>query len=102
MTDQVVTTSIGELLTAVSHLSDEELLFLRKVAFRLANELSEESARPRVVEVIRRCGVFLAEEQDTRRGSVEHAHRQADDGREFSWPLSGEYDRPDPDTPCTD
>ena len=102
MTDQVVTTSIGELFTAVSHLSDEELVLLRKVAFRLVNELSEESARPRVIEVIRRCGVFLAEEQDTRRGSIEHARRQADDGCEFGWPLSGEDDRPDSDTPCTD
>jgi hypothetical protein len=102
MTDQVVTTSIDELLAAVSHLTDEDLLLLRKVAFRLANELSEESARPRVVEVIGRWGVFLAEEQDTRRGSVEHARRQADDGCEFGWPLSGEDDRPDSDTPCTD
>lgn len=102
MTDQVVTTSIGELLTAVAHLSDEELLRLTRVAFRLANELSEESARPRVVEVIRRCGVFLTEEQDTRRGSVEHARRQADDGGEFGWPPSGGCVRPDPDTPCTD
>ena len=71
MTDHAVITSTSELLAAVARLSDDELLVLDRLAWRLANESSEESSgRPRIVEVIRRCGVVLAEEQCRRRALV--------------------------------
>jgi hypothetical protein len=100
MTEHAVTSSPGELLAAVAHLTDQELLHLGKVVFGIADELSEKPARPRVVEVVRRCGVFLAEEQDRRRGCVDHARRRGDGvvGR----PPGGGADRPDPDGPFTD
>ena len=66
MTDQAVTTSTAELLNAVEHLSDDELLLLKKLALRLANEFTEDLVRPRVVEVIRRCGVVLVSRNSIR------------------------------------
>jgi hypothetical protein len=71
VTDHAVVTSTSELLAAVARLSDDELLVLDRWAWRLANESSEESGRPRIVEVIRRCGVVLAEEQCRRRALVD-------------------------------
>ena len=79
MTDQAVITSTSELLAAVARLSDDELLVLDRLAWRLANESSEESGRRRIAEVIRRCGVVLAEEQDRRRALVDLARQQSDD-----------------------
>ena len=102
MTDQAVTSSTGELLTAVAHLSDEELLLLREYASRLANEFTERSARPRIIGVIRRCGVALAEEQDRRRGLVEYARRQLADGREADCLPGDWYGHPNQDNPCTE
>jgi len=102
MTDQAVTTSTAELLNAVEHLSDDELLLLNKLALRLANEFTEELVRPRVVEVIRRCGVVLAEEQDRRRDLVEYTGQQLADGGKTGCPLSDWYDREHFDDPCTD
>ena len=64
LTDHAVITSTGELLAAVARLSDDELLLLSKLAWRLANDFTEESTRPRVAEVVHRCGVVLAEEHD--------------------------------------
>ena len=79
MTDQAVITSTSELLAAIGRLSDDELRVLDRLAWRLANESSEESGRPRIAEVIRRCGVVLAEEQDRRRALVDPARQQVDD-----------------------
>ena len=102
MTDRTVVTSTEELLTAVAHLSDDELLLLRKLAWRLANEFTEDAASPRVVEVIRRCGVVLTEEQDRRRSLLEYTGQQSSDGGRSNCLLSDRYDREGLNDPCTD
>ena len=102
MTEQTVVTSTEELLGAVEHLRDDELLLLRKLAWRLANELTEEAARPRVVEVIRRCGIVLAEEADRRRSLLGHGGQQLSDDGRTACMLVDRYDRDDLDDPCTD
>jgi hypothetical protein len=91
-------TSAGELLAAIARLSDDELLVLDRLAWRLANEATAESGRPRIAAVIHRCGVVLAEEQDRRRGLVEHARQQLEDGRA----VCSVDARNDLDSPSTD
>lgn len=106
MTGHAVVTPTVELLTAVAHLSDDELLLLNKLAWRLANDFTEESTRPRVAEVIHRCGVVLAEEHDRRRALVEHARQQVNpDGRLSCLLRDGddpELENPGTDYPSTD
>jgi hypothetical protein len=102
LTGRTVVTSTEELLTAVAHLSDDELHLLGKLAWRLANEFSEESPRPRVVEVIRRCGVVLTEEQDRRRSLLDHGDQQSSDGGRAVCLLRDRYDREGLNDPCTD
>ena len=101
MTGHAVLTSTGELLTAVSRLSDDELLLLNKLARRLANDFTEESSRPRVAEVIHRCGVVLAEEHDRRRALVEHARQQVNPDGRLSC-LLRDGDDPELENPSTD
>ena len=79
MTDQAVITSTDALLAAVARLSDDELLLLDRLAWRVANESGGESGRPQIAMVIRHCGVVLAEEQDRRRVLTERAREQTDD-----------------------
>ena len=102
MTERTVVTSTEELVTAVAHLGDDELLLLRKLVLRLANEFTEDAARPRVVEVIRRCGVVLTEEADRRRSTLEYGGHQSSDGVGADCLLDDRYDREDLDGPCTD
>jgi hypothetical protein len=101
LTDHAVITSTGELLAAVAHLSDDELLLLSKLAWRLANDFTEESTRPRVAEVVHRCGVVLAEEHDRRRALVEHARQQLDPDGRLGCLLRNGHD-PDLENPSTD
>jgi hypothetical protein len=100
MAERTVVTSTEELLAAVAHLGDDELHLLGKLAWRLANEFSEESPRPRVVEVLRRCGVVLTEEQDRRRSLLD-GDQQSDGGRAVCL-RSDRYDREGLNDPCTD
>ena len=102
MTERTVATSTEELLTAVAHLSDDELHLLGKLASRLANEFSEQSPHPRVVEVISRCGVVLIEEQDRRRSLLDHGDQQLSDGGRAVCLLGDGYDREGLNDPCTD
>jgi hypothetical protein len=102
MTERTVATSTEDLLAAVAHLRDDELLLLRKLAWRLANEFTEESVRPRVVQVIRRCGIVLTEEADRRRSPLEYGGQRSSDGGRADCLLVDRYDREDLDGPCTD
>jgi len=102
VTDQAVITSTDELLAAVARLSDDELLLLDRLAWRLANESGGESGRPRIAEVICRCGVVLAEEQDRRRAVVQHARQQLNGSGGAVCLLNGQVDHPDIDNPSTD
>jgi hypothetical protein len=102
MTERVVVTSVEELLAAVAHLSDDELHLLGKLAWRLANEFSEQSPHPRVVEVIRRCGVVLIDEQDRRRNLLDHGDQQLSDGGRVVCLLRDRYDGEGLNDPCTD
>ena len=102
MTERTVVTSTEELLTAIAHLGDDELLLLRKLVWRLANEFTEDAARPRVVEVIRRCGVVLTEEEDRRRSPLQYGGKVSSaGGRTDCLPGNGS-DREYLDGPCTD
>jgi hypothetical protein len=102
VTERTVATSTEELLTAVAHLSDDELHLLGKLAGRLANEFSEQSPHPRVVEVIRRWGVVLIEEQDRRRSLLDYGDQQLSDGGRAVCLLSDRYDGEGLNDPCTD
>jgi hypothetical protein len=102
MTERTAVTSTEELLAAVAHLSDDELHLLGKLAWRLANEFTEESPRPRIVEVIRRCGVVLSEEQDRRKRLLDYGGQVSSDGGRAVCLLSDGYDREGLNDPCTD